>query len=262
MNVMNLFKWRKNAIAGKGIKAVLFTVMLLPAIANAGIFDDDEARKAILDLRAKITALTAKLDSKLDEKADRTSALELSNQNEKLRSEIAVLRGQIEVLINDLLNTQKRQQDFYIDLDKRLRALEPKKITVDGREVILAQGEQAALDVARGLYKAGQFSSAVDAFVSFGVNFPDSVFANQAQYWLGNSYYAQRDWKNTIVVLQALLKKFPEHVNASDAMLNIAACQLELKDKKESKKTLDAIIAKFPGTEAAQIAKSRLPSTK
>lgn len=253
---MNLLKLRKHVLVG------LFTCLSLPALAGPGLFDDEEARKAILDLRAKITALNTKLDAKLDEKADKTSLLDLNNQNEQLRSEIAALRGQIEVLMNELANAQKRQQDFYNDLDKRLRALEPKKLSVDGREVTIEQSEQRAFDAAMNLYKAGQYANAVAAFTSFNVSYANSIFSSQAQYWLGNSYYAQRDCKNTISALQTLLKSYPDSPKTSDAMLNIAACQIDLKDKKEARKTLEAVIAKFPGTDAAQAAKSRLPLTK
>ena len=246
----------------KKMKALAFACMLMPAVASAGLFDDEEARKAILDLRAKITALTAKMEARLDDKADKSSVLELNNQNEQLRSEIATLRGQIEVLLNDLANLQKRQQDFYVDLDRRLRALEPKKLTVDGREVTVEQSEQRSFDAAMSLYKAGQYANAAAAFTGFTMNYSESIFASQAQYWLGNSYYAQRDCKNTIAALEKLLKTYPDNAKEPDALLNIAACQLELKDKKESRKTLQAVIAKFPGTEAAQAAKTRLPSTK
>lgn len=250
------------SVLTKKMQALVFAGLLMPAVASAGLFDDEEARKAILDLRAKITALTAKMEARLDDKADKTSVLELNNQNEQLKAEIATLRGQIEVLLNDLANLQKRQQDFYVDLDKRLRALEPKTLTVDGRQVTIEQSEQRSFDAAMSLYKAGQYANAASAFTAFTLNYADSVFASQAQYWLGNSYYAQRDCKNTIAALDKLLKNYPDNAKAPDAMLNIAACQLELKDKKESRKTLQAVIAKFPGTEAAQAAKSRLASTK
>lgn len=244
------------------VMATVFAFAALPSLANAGLFDDKEAREAILDLRAKMTALTAKLDAKLDEKADKNSALELSSQNDALRSEIATLRGQVEVLINDLVKAQKRQQDFYLDLDKRIRALEPKKVTVDGHEVAIEQSEQRTYDAAMILYKAGQYADAVNALSSFVGAYPDSIFTSQAQYWLGNAHYALRDCKNTITALQNLVKRFPDNAKAPDAMLTVADCQLELKDKKGSKKTLEAVIAGFPKTEAAKAAKSKLPSTK
>lgn len=246
----------------KYVRAAVFAMLLLPMCASAGILDDDEARKAIKELNAKLVALVAKLEVRIDEKADKTSVLELSNQIEQVRGEIAGVRGQIEVLMNDLANAQKRQQDFYVDLDKRIRALEPKKLTVDGQEVTIEQAEQRSFDAAMAMYKAGQYANAVTAFNSFTLNYAGSVFASQAHYWLGNSYYAQRDCKGTISALQNLLKNFPENSKAPDAMLNIASCQLELKDKKESRKTLEAVIAHFPGTDAAKAAKVRLPLTK
>lgn len=242
--------------------ATACALSLAPSLANAGLFDDDEARKAILDMRSKVDAVSNKLDAKLDTKADKSSALDLANQNELLRTEIAKLRGQIEVLANDLSNTQRRQQDFYVDLDNRLRKMEPKRMTVDGKESTVEVTEQRAYDAAMALFKAAEYKSASAAFSSFAVNYPQSAYAGAAQYWLGNSYYAQRDCKNTISALQVLVKMHPEHPKTPDAMLNIAACHLELKDKLASRKILEAVIVQYPETEAAQAARSRLASAK
>lgn len=243
-------------------KVFISTLVFLPVIVSAGIFDDDEARKAILDLRTKLAELSTKLDARLNDKADKSSILELSSQHELLRQEIATLRGQIEVVMNDLVNAQKRQQDFYMDLDKRLRNLEPKKVNIDGQEVSVDPSELKAFNSAMALYNAGDYPSAVAAFSSFNMTYASSAYASQVHYWLGNSYYAQKDCKNTVATLQNLLSKFPDYVKAPDAMLNIASCQLVMKDKKASRKTLDAVISKFPGTEAASAAKSQLPLTK
>ncbi len=243
-------------------RAGLLAIALLPSIAMAGLFDDDEARRAILDMRTKIDAVSAQLDAKLEAKSDKSSALELSNQNELLRAEIAKLRGQVEVLTNDLSNTQRRQQDFYVDLDNRLRKLEPKRVTVDGKDAVVEVNEQRAYDAAMTLFKAAEYKNASDAFSGFLTSYPQSAYAGSAQYWLGNSYYAQRDCKNTISSLQVLVKSYPDNAKTPDAMLNIAACYLELKNKNASKKTLEAVLAQYPDSEAARAAKSRLASAK
>lgn len=246
----------------KSAIAAAFIVALAPSIASAGLFDDDEARKAILDLRAKVDAVSAKLDNKLDTKADKSSALDLANQNEQLRGEIAKLRGQIEVLTNDLANTQRRQQDFYVDLDNRVRKLEPKMMNVDGKEATVEINEQRSYDAALALYKSADYKNAGAAFNAFLVNYPQSAFAGSAQYWMGNSFYAQRDCKNTVVAMQGLVKNYPDHPKAPDAMLNVAACNIELKDKAGAKKTLENLIKQYPDSEAAQAAKNRLSSLK
>jgi len=235
---------------------------LAPGIASAGLFDDDEARKAILDLRAKLDAVNVRLDKTNDAKVDKSTALDLANDNEQLRSEIAKLRGQIEVLANDIANTQRRQQDFYVDLDNRLRKIEPKRMTVDGKDAVVEVSEQRAFDNAMALFKDGDYKSAVPAFSSFMTSYPQSAYLGSAQYWLGNSYYAQRDCKSTITAMQQLVKTYPDHPKAPDAMLNIAGCYTELKEKTASKKTLETLISQYPGTEAAQAAKNRLASAK
>lgn len=242
--------------------AAAFACAFMPSMASAGLFDDDEARKAILDLRAKIDAVSARLDNKLETKADKSTALELANENEQLRAEIAKLRGQIEILTNDLANTQKRQQDFYIDLDNRMRKMEPKRMTVDGKEATVDVNEQRAYDAALTLFKAGDYKNAAPAFSSFLVNYPQSAFAGSAQYWLGFSYFAQRDFRNTILNMQQVVKNYPDHPKAPDALLNIASCHIELKERPAAKKALESVIAQYPDTEAAQAAKNRLAALK
>ncbi|MBC3884626.1 tol-pal system protein YbgF [Undibacterium griseum] len=234
------------------------SVLLAPSLASAGLFDDDEARKAILDLRSKVDALNTRLDAKLDTKADKNTALDLANENEQLRAEMAKLRGQLEVLANDVANTQRRQQDFYVDLDNRLRKIEPKRMTVDGKETTVEPTEQRNYDAAMSLFKAGDYKNAVTAFSGFLNAYPQSGYAGSAQYWLGNSYYAQRDCKNTVPAMQQLVKTYPDHPKAPDAMLNIAGCYTELKEKAAAKKTLETLISQYPDTEAAQAAKNRL----
>lgn len=238
--------------------ALLAAFSTITLHAHAGIFDDDEARRSILDLRNKVESTSSRLEGK----ADKASTLDLANQNEQLRQEVAKLRGQIEVLANELANEQRRQKDFYVDLDNRLRKLEPIKITVDGKEASVEPGEQKAYDAALALFKAGDYKTAGAAFFDFLRRYPSSGFAASAQYWLGNSYYAQRDYKNAIAAQQLVLKNYPGSPKAADAMLNIASCHIELKDKAAAKKTLEKLIEQFPASPAAEIAKERLNAIK
>src|SRR5687768_17223022 len=113
--------------------AALLLVFAAAGSAHAGILDDDEARKAILELRAKVDNLTRDMNARIDAKADKTQALDFINQNERTLSQIADLRGQIEVLANEVANVQKRQRELYADLDERLKKLEPREVTIDGQ---------------------------------------------------------------------------------------------------------------------------------
>lgn len=238
--------------------AVMAAFSFAPLHAQAALFEDEEARRAILDIRGRLS----NMQNEINAKADKTNSLDLNNQNEQLRQEIARLRGQVELLTNELANAQKRQKDFYVDLDTRLRKLEPQKVTIDGKEVLMEQGEQREYDAALAHFKAGDYKNAGAAFYDFTRRYPQSGLAASAQYWLGNTYYAQRDYKNAIVAQQVVVKSYPDSPKAPDALLNIASCYMELKDKAGARKSLESLIAQYPDAPAAQTARERLTALK
>ncbi|EGF32830.1 TPR repeat containing exported protein [Oxalobacteraceae bacterium IMCC9480] len=246
----------------------LFAVAMLAAVssftlpAQAGLFDDDEARRAILDIRARIDSVRRDADIKLDTKPDKNSLLDVASQNEQLRQEVAKLRGQLEVLTNEVANTQQRQKDFYVDLDTRLRKLEPQKMTVDGKETSVEPAEQKTYEAALALFKAGDYKTSGAAFTDFMRRYPQSGFAPSAQYFLGTTYYAQRDYRNAITAQQVVVKNYPENPKAADALLNIASCYAELKDRPAAKKSLETLVAQYPSSPAAQTAKERLAALR
>jgi len=172
------------------------------------------------------------------------------------------LRGQVEVLTNELANTQQRQKDFYVDLDSRMRKLEPQRVTVDGKEVSVEINEQKSYDAALGMFKGGDYKGAGNAFSDFLKRYPQSGYAASAQYWLGNSLYAQRDYKGAIAAQQLVVKNYPDNPKVADAMLNIGSSYAELKDKAAAKKALESLIAKYPDSAAAQTGKERLAALK
>jgi TolA-binding protein len=187
-----MMKFSKSGLSA----ALLAATVLAAAASHAGLFDDDEARKALLDLRAKVEAMRADLQARIDTKSDKSSTLDLVNQNENTLQEIAKLRGQIEVLANDIANAQNARKDFYVDLDARLRKLEPREVTIDGKTAP-STSEQRGYEAAMQLFKAGDYKAAGGA-ERLRARYPGSSYAANAQYWLGNAYYAQRDCKAAI----------------------------------------------------------------
>jgi tol-pal system protein YbgF len=226
-----------------------------PIAAHAGLFDDAEARKAILDIRTRLDSLQA-------DKADKSSTLTLADQNDQLRQEIARLRGQVEVLTNQLSEAQQRQKDFYVDLDTRVRKLEPQQVTIDGKDVTVDNTEQKSYDSSLAVLKSGDYKGAAVAFNDFLRRYPQSGYAPAAQFYLGNAYYGQGDFKNTVATLQGLLKNAPDNAKVPDAQLLIGSSYIELKDKVAAKKMLTALISQHPDTPAAKSAKDRLASLK
>lgn len=243
----------------------------LPMQAQA-IFEDADARREILKMRKQIEELTARLDrieplakrvdTKIDTKADAKSVIDLSTENERLRSEVATLRGQLEVMTNELANAQRRERDLYGDVDARLRKLEPKRMTIDGREVDVDTSEQKAFDAAVAQFKSGNYPLASQALAGFLQRYPDSGYVPQTYFWLGSSYFAQSDCTNALPAYQTVTTRFPMSQRASDAMLNMASCQMDMNDKAAARETLETLLKKYPASQAAITAKGRLAELK
>lgn len=234
----------------------------MPLHASAGLLDDDEARRAILDLRTKLAALAHDVDVRMDTKADKAATLDILNQHEQTMQEIARLRGQIEVLANQIATAQKNQKDLYADLDGRIKKLEPRQETVDGQAVEVMPSEKVSYDNAMTLFQSGDYQGAAGALQDFMRRYPTSAYAPNAQYLLGNTYYAQKDYKSAITTLQAVVENYGSNPKAADAMLTIGSSYTEMKDKKAAKKVLQQLVSKYPGTSAAQTAKTRLAALK
>jgi tol-pal system protein YbgF len=237
--------------------------------ASAALFEDSDARRAILDLRQRVEALRLANERQGEElrRANeensqlRRSLLDLQNQIESLRGEMARLRGQDEQLARELSEIQRRQKDqrdIVQGVEDRLRKMEPSRVSVDGREFIADPTEAREFEAALAEFRRGDFAGAQTSFSEFIRRYPQSGFRSTALFWLGNAQYATRDYQGAITNFRALLAQSPDHPRAPEAVLSIANCQIELKDGAGARKTLEELVKAYPQSEAANAAKERL----
>ena len=241
------------------VRIALLIAALGAAQAQAGMFDDDEARRQIADLKAKSEA-------RFDQQAK--SQLTLADQIQRQSEEIARLRGQVETLTYELETAKKRQQDFYLDLDPRLRKLEPQgggPVAVDGEKG--ANSAAGATDPAReskdyeaalNNFKGGKYKEASWGFAAFVQKYPDSSLAPNAQFWLGNAFIAQRNCAKAIEAHSVVTTKYAESAKAPDSWLAMATCQQEMGNAAAAKRSLETLVAKYPQAPAADTARDRL----
>jgi tol-pal system protein YbgF len=253
----------------RGLMAALLFA-LVPA--HAALFDDDEARKQITVERARIDDVLKQLGvinerlGKVEDQLKSGGLLDLQTQIEQLRQDMATLRGQIEVLNNNIDGVAKRQRDMYTDLDTRLHRLEQPATagadssteTVPGVSPPAADAENQAYEAAQEQRRIGNYQGAIAALQAYIKQYPQDSRVPRAQYWIGDSYYNLRDFKSAIANQQALIKTYPDSSSVPDAMLNIASAQIEFGDIKAAKKSLHNLIAKYPTSDAADKAKRRL----
>lgn len=253
---------------------VAAVLMVLAGTARAGILEDEEARKAILDLRSRLQASEDAARSRNEQLQQATtqltdqvqqlrrSLLDLNTQLEAQKADNAKLRGGQEQLARDLAELQKRVKDSTQSLDERLRTAEPQKISLDGKEFIAEPNERRAHDQAMAVLRTGDFDKAVVAITSFMQRFPGSGYNDTLRFWLGNAYYGQKNYKEAIASFRALVNAAPSHPRAAEALLSVANCQIEMKDNRGARRTLDELAKAYPNSEAAAAGKERLASLK
>ncbi len=247
--------------------AALVLLCLAAVSASAGLFDDEEARRAILDLRQRVDAVRLATEQGASRASEdgaslRRSLLDLQNQIETLRAEMAKLRGLNEQLARDVADVQRQQKDISQGVNERLRQFEPAKVAIDGREFMAEPAEKRDFEAALAVFRKGDFPAAQAAFVDFLKRYSKSGYASSALFWLGNAQYATRDYKEAMINFRSLIGREPDHLRAPEAVLSIANCQLELKDARSARKTLEDLIKAYPQSEAAVAAKERLARLK
>lgn len=270
------------------LAGVLFAALASLSTPAHALFGDDEARRAIIELRARIELQSRETATRLAEFGARIDALaqrierfeqssrgqlELNNQIELLRQEIARLRGQLEVRTNELAGelaqTQIRQKNQlekqlgqFSELDGRVRAFEPVAITFEGRNVSVDPEEKRIYEASLAALRDGDFSGAASGFTSLRLRWPASVYAPLALYWSGSAQFALKDFRAALTLYQRFVQRNPEHARVPDALLAQGLCELELGDKRNARRLLEMLIEKHPNSPAAGQARERLPALR
>lgn len=206
-------------------------VLLMGLNGPTWAFTDDEARRAILELREQVRQMNEQ---------NQQIRLMLAEQIDMLRQEVAQLRGEVETLG---WQTGRRQgQD---DLQIAAHAFSDPQ-------------EQVSYETAMELYRGGQYQEAASALSAFIEAYPDSAFNDEARFYEGSSLFATKKFSAAIQRLQTMIDKFGASPRAPDALMVIASSQVEMDDLSSAQKTLQKIVDEYPESSAAETARNRL----
>lgn len=223
----------------------------------------------------------------LEQQAGNNDAtVDLLRQVNMLKEEVTSLRSQVEELNHSLGQLKDNSRAQFLDMDQRLEDLEgggaaprpaaavgsdapptpPAKPvaerapSVHGDAGTLAMGadEREAYDVAFNALKNGDYVDSARLFHSFLGHYPDGVYAPNALYWLGESYYVTQNYKLAVTQFKALLDRYPTHDKAPGALLKVGLAQYGQGDEDAAERTLTEVTTRFAGSDAARIATDRL----
>ena len=240
-------------------------------VSHAALFDDTEARKKILDVEAKSQAGIADLKKSQAAIEKRLAAIEaviqgqglvdMQNQIEALKQEIAQLRGDLELVSHNLDAAQQRQKDLYADTDTRLRRIEATPVQAQPAEAPpqpVEEKDVKAFAEADALTRAAKHKEAFAAYDAFLKDYPTSKFVPDALYGMGYAQFALKNYKSSIATQQKLIEGHADHPRVPEAMYNVANSQIQLGQVTNAKKTLKELIAKHPNAEVIPTAQKRL----
>jgi tol-pal system protein YbgF len=266
--------------------------LTVATVSHAALFDDTEARKRILELENKqtaehdaqqkaITDLTRTQQS-LDKRVQSLEALvngkgllDMQNQLEQIRQDVAQLKGDLEVVTHQLEDMRTKQNATYTDLDTRVRKLETLAQSVTSGQMPLAaanganasggdskadvsQQESNAFAEAESLNQAGKYKEAFNAYDAFLKTYSGSKLVPDALYGMGYVQFALKSYKSSAATQQKFLESYASHPLAPNAMLNLANSQIQLGQIPAAKKTLKELIAAYPSAEVTPSAQKRL----
>lgn len=249
--------------------AAAFALLAGAGPAAAGIFDDDEARRQIQELRRLVTEQSARI-----EKLERIQ-LDNANQFEQMRSDIARVRGDAEVAGHNIEQTDKRSKDLYVDIDSRLRKLESSAAAAAGSAAAAAatpsvsqsaaapaSGDPASetrqYEAALNQFRTGNYMGSVVSFQDFIKAYPGSRYLPNAHYWTANAYVQLRNYDKAYDQFNRVITSYPDDAKAPDAMLGLSSAQDEAGQAATARKTLETLVSRYPTSSAAQLAKQRL----
>lgn len=232
------------------------------------------------------SATETRLDS-IERKLDSRGLMEMSNRIEQMQRDIQQLRGDLEVQAHTLEEIQRRSREQYLDIDRRLQQLEtgqtgtPPVLSTTDTAVVppvpvtgqppsvpaptpaltpapAGAGERADYDMALAILREGRYAEATQAFNAFLANYPSSEYADNASYWLGETYYVNRDFKGALTAFNGLVDNYPNSPKASDSLLKMGYIYYEQKDWAASRQALELVVSDYPGTTATRLAHDRL----
>jgi tol-pal system protein YbgF len=200
------------------------------------------------------------------------SLIEMAQRIDALQAELRAMRGEVEVLQNQNEGGKSQTRTLYGDLEKRIAALEtlggvggagagagaPGAAMPPPGGAAPGGGEQASYDAAFNALKSSDYQRAIAGFRNFVSTYPSSPLASNAQYWLGEAYYVNREYPNALGAFQRVITEWPDSRKAPDALVKVGFTQAALGRTAEARDALENVQKRFPGTEAAALAADRL----
>lgn len=242
----------------KRLSLVLVT-LLLGACASFGGNEPNPTETRLNALESENRALRAQLTEQ-ERRLNGLGAVELGSSVAGIEEKLRLMRGEVEELGYRMEQQQQRQRALYVDLDQRISRLEGGEggASSGSRPAMDDNADQKAYLAAFQRLKAGDYAAAVKGFDELLGSYPESPYAPNAQYWIGEAHYVQRDFDAAWRAFARVLERYPASSKAPDALLKQGLLRVEQGKSAEARTLLQQTVQRFPNSSAAGLAQERL----
>ncbi len=238
-----------------------------------------ESKKSHADLSLRLDNLQTEV------RTLRTGMEEYRELSQKPSKEMDRLKESVAFRTKALEDKEKVSDERDKNLEERMKGIEERLKGLDGKISQIASkqseiegsvrtretsGEGKGLSGRAGdlykdayeTYQKGDYEGARRKFEAFLKQYPNTELSDNAQFWIGESYFAKKDYEKAILEYEKAIAKYPEGDKIPAALLKQAFAFLELGDKTNGRNLLKRVIERYPQSEQADLAKKRLEAIK
>jgi len=224
-----------------------------------------EMQSLLSNVSRDIQVLSGRFDENkyFTEKTLKNSVVE----TDLIKAQITSMEGQIKDIKDRLtaLENQIQQQKELIkgkakEAEKKAEEpkKEPKEEISQPQKVTESKSKTTMYEEAYDTFKEKRYKDAREKFNAFIKEFPKDELTDNAQFWIAETYYGEKDFEGAILAYEMLLKKYPQSGKAPTALKKQGFSFIEIGDKKTGKVILEQLIEKYPNSKEAGEAKKKI----
>ena len=247
----------------------------------------DSISPMVLSVESRLTKRLGKLEQQLEGKGLVKLYLKLS----QLQKSLGVMQERLDQLENNHQGLRQRQKQLYLDADRRMMKMDRELRDLSRRNSVPSSALAVITDNSQGsdiqlispvsgqqvnpsvvaidqdrmdyqkafaLLRESNYPLAIKQFQAFLIAYPESNYAPNAQYWIGEAYYVQRSFRQAIQAFSVVVRRWPDSNKVTDALLKQGFSYYEVGDLSQATATLESLVKDYPKSTAARLARSRL----
>lgn len=254
------------------------------AIITAVHAADPVTEQRLANMNGRLTRLEGILNNK--------TLLDMLQRIEELQRELQATRDASDQIAHELQGLKARQRELYLDVDQRLRVLETAKpaaatggpppttaATTAPREqtkprtarasveklpararpnVVASDADRRAYEKAFNLLNSAHYEESISALRQFLNDYPQSIYASNAQYWLAEASYVTGKYARAAEEFKQVIDQYPDSIKVPDAKLKLGFALYGLEQWDKARAVLNDLTRQYPNTTVAQLAENRL----